>query len=75
MRLENYGMADECIKVYDPIKKEVIAVYETYTKAARELGISDSVLKRAVQTKTRKFSPVLKKEVAVRIASKLKTKQ
>lgn len=72
MRLENYGMTDECIKVYDPEKKELIATYDTYTKAERATGISAKILKVAVKTKTRRYSPTLQKQIAIRLAAKNK---
>lgn len=74
MRVGQFGYEDECVKVYDPIKKECIAVYDNYYKAEKALGISDKILRTAVKSKTRRFSPILNKEIAVRISAKLKTK-
>lgn len=64
------GAADECIKVYDPAKKELISTLNTYRDAVRFLGLSDVVIKAAALTKTRRFSPYLNKEVAIRIGLK-----
>jgi len=70
MRLDTFGFDDVCIKAYDPFKKELLSVYNTYTEAAQKTGISVRVLKIAIRSKTRRFSPLLKKEIAIRIASK-----
>lgn len=73
MKLDKFGADDICIKIYDPSKQEVIGTYDTYTKAERATGITIKVLKIAARTKTRRFSPLLNKEVAIRLAAK-KTK-
>jgi hypothetical protein len=70
MGMDTFGMDDVCIKVYDPIKKELLSTYDTYTEAAQKTGISTRVIKIAIRSKTRRYSPFLKKEVALRIASK-----
>jgi len=70
MRIDTFGMDDVCIKVYDPEKKELISVYDTYIDASQKIGVSPRVIKMAVRNKTRRYSPVLKKEVAIRLASK-----
>lgn len=66
MDIDKFGADDVCIKVYDPEKKEVIATYANYTEAARKLGLSYKVVFTACTTKVRKYSPFLKKEVAIR---------
>lgn len=58
---------DTCIKVYDPEKKELIAVYKTYSKASNKLGVGHSTVQHKCESKRRMYSPMLKKEVAVRI--------
>lgn len=70
MRLETFGADDVCIKVYDPSKKELISAYDTYTEASQKTGISTRVIRIAIRSKTRRYSPLLKKEVALRLASK-----
>lgn len=70
MRVAQLGSENECIKIYDPSKQELIATYDTYNKAERATGITIKVLKIAARTKTRRFSPVLQKEVAIRLAYK-----
>lgn len=69
----NYiGVENECIKIYDPSKQELLATFDRYKDASRFLGLSENIIKGAVVSKTRRFSPHLNKEVAIRIASKKK---
>jgi hypothetical protein len=69
----NYiGVDNECIKIYDPAKQELIATFDRYKDASRFLGLSDKIVRGAITTKTRRFSPTLNKEVAIRLASKKK---
>lgn len=75
MRLNQYGYEDECIKVYDPIKKECIAVYDNYYKAQKALGLSSTILRNAARAKTRRFSPILNKEIALRVSGKQKNEK
>ena len=72
MSLGIFGYDDECIKIYDPEKKELIGVYDNYPKAEKATGISVKSLHNAVKYKTRRFSPFLNKEIAVRVSSKIK---
>ena len=58
---------DTCIKVYDPEKKELVAVYKTFSKASNRLGVGHSTVQHKCESKRRMYSPMLKKEVAVRI--------
>jgi hypothetical protein len=73
MGLNTFGLEDECIKVYDVEKKELIESYPTYAKAERATGLSQKILRGAVKNKTRRFSPVLNKEIAIRLGVKPKT--
>lgn len=57
---------DTCIKIYDPEKKKLIAVYKTFAKAASRLGVTVSTVNHKVQSKRRLYSPSLNMEVAVR---------
>lgn len=66
----NVGLEDECIKVYDPSIKEQIGAFATYGKAEKFLGLSAKIIKNAVVSKTRRFSPFLNKEVAIRMGAK-----
>lgn len=59
---------DICIKVYDPLTQELIATYDNHTEAARKLGLTYKMVYSASINKTRRFSPFLNKEVAIRIA-------
>lgn len=70
MRLNQFGMEDECIKVYDVEKKEVIGTYNTYAKAEVATGLTAKVLRIAATSKTRRFSPRLNKEIAIRVKAK-----
>lgn len=67
--IENQIADDICIKVYDPIKKELIATYRNYTEAARKLGLTYKIVYVACANKTRRFSPILNKEVALRTSA------
>jgi hypothetical protein len=58
---------DNCIKVYDPEKKELIAVYKTLAKTAGRLGVRTSCIQKKCESKKRLYSPTLKMEVAVRL--------
>lgn len=60
---------DTCIKVYDPLEKKLIGTYRSFTKASQKLGISPSSVQQKCASKNRVFSPVLKKEVALRLSS------
>ena len=64
------GSEDECIKVYDPVKKELLRVFDRYKDASRFLGLTEKVIRGAVSSKTRRFSPYLNKEVAIRVGLK-----
>ena len=72
MNVDKFGADDICIKVYDPEKKELIAVYDNYQQAAKKLGINGKIIYNACIYKTRRYSPFLKKDVAIRTASKNK---
>ena len=69
-QVSHLGVEDECIKVYNPTKQEVLRVFDTYGQAAKYLGISDNTIKTAALTKKRKFSPNLNMEVAIRVTLK-----
>lgn len=68
--MDKFGIDDVCVKVYDPEKKELIATYENYSQASRKLGINPKSVYAACANKSRRFSPLLNKEVALRSASK-----
>lgn len=67
-KMDKYGADDICIKVYDPTKQELIATYPNYAQAAKKLGLTGRVVYTACMNKTRRFSPFLNKEVAIRAA-------
>jgi len=58
----------DCIKIYNPEKKELIATYASYKEAEKATGLSPKVLKNAAHSKTRRYSPLLKKEIAIRLS-------
>ena len=64
------GAEDECVKVFDPSKQELLKVFNTYGEASRYLGLTSKVLRNAALNKTRRFSPFLNKEIAVRLGLK-----
>jgi hypothetical protein len=73
MRIGDICAKDEYLKIYDPEKKEVIKECDTYVDAELFTGISNKILRNAAAHKTRRFSPFLKKEIAIRVASKKTT--
>ena len=58
---------DTCIRVYDPEKKELIAVFKTYAKASSRLGVRATTVQHKCESKRRMLSPILNKVVACRI--------
>lgn len=61
------------VNVYDPEKKELIATYDSMAIATRKLGIGRNVIRRMFEQRNRAYSPILKKEVACRVAKKEQT--
>lgn len=57
---------DICIKIYDPTKQELIAVFKNYSKASVKLGVNHTAVQHKCESKRRLFSPILNKEVACR---------
>ncbi len=70
MRIGDMCAKDEYLKIYDPSKQEVIKECDTYVDAELFTGISNKILRNAVRYKTRRFSPFLNKEIAIRVAIK-----
>jgi len=58
-----------CVKIYDPTKQQLIAVFDSYKKAAAKLGVSASVIQHACAKRGRVFSEILKKEIAPRLSA------
>ena len=58
-----------CIKVYNPQKQELIAVFPTYKKTAAKLGLTESSVQKSCVKKTRVHSPSINMEVALRISA------
>ena len=72
MRIGDLMAQDEYLKIYDPLKQEVIKECDTYVDAEIFTGIHNKILRNAATHKTRRFSPFLNKEIAIRIATKKK---
>jgi uncharacterized membrane protein len=64
-------MADGlCIKIYNPLEQKLVAVFDSYNKAANKLGVTRKTIVYHAQSKTRILSPILNIVVAVRLAKK-----
>jgi hypothetical protein len=72
MGTNRIGIEDECIKVYDPTTKTLIATYDSYKEASKKLYIPIKKIRDAALHKTRRFSKSFNKDVAIRIANKNK---
>lgn len=68
--INSFEATEECIKIYDPTTKCVIGTYSTYTQAEKATGLTNKILRHAISSKKRKYSPFLKKEIAIRLSSK-----
>lgn len=55
-----------CIKVYDPTKKELIAVFETLCRASNKLRLSKFTIRQKTISKKRIFCEYLNMEIALR---------
>ena len=58
-----------CVKIYDPVHKKLIAVFENFKKAGNKLGITSAAIQHACARKGRTFSRLLQKEVAPRLSA------
>lgn len=58
-----------CIKVYDPSRQKLIAVFENYKKAANKLGISSALVQHTCVKKARAYCPLIDMEVALRLSA------
>jgi hypothetical protein len=72
MRIGDLMAQDEYLKIYDPSKQEVIKECDTYVDAEVYTGIPNKILRNAAVHKTRRYSPFLKMEIAIRVAVKKK---
>lgn len=68
MDLRAFNNDDIYIKVYDPEKQELIGTYTSYKEAAKVLGMTYKNVYSGCATKKRRYSPYLRKEVAIRAA-------
>ena len=58
-----------CVKIYDPERKKLIAVYENYKKAGYKLGCTPAAIQHACARRGRTYSQTLTKEVAPRLSA------
>jgi hypothetical protein len=72
MGLYQFGLEDECVKVYDPVEKKLLFSFDSYAAASKKLGITTDSIKKATKSKLRRYSPFLAKDVALRIGIKNK---
>ncbi len=56
-----------CVKVYDVETKQIIAVYQNYKKASTRLGIPSPRIHRCALNRSRMYSPMLNKLIAIRV--------
>ena len=65
-KTKHIGADEECIKIYNPAKQELLKTVENYKEANKFTGLPIGVIRVATTTKTRRFSPYLNMEVAFR---------
>ena len=71
MLVGNFRIEDDtCVKVYDPETKTLIGVYESYKEASKALRIQLKAVQSGCASKSKRFSPLLNKKIALRLASK-----
>lgn len=58
-----------CIKIYDPSRQKLIAVFENYKKAAAKLGMKASSVHHAGQRKGKTFCEMLGYMIAIRLSA------
>lgn len=58
-----------CIKIYEPEKQKLIAVFENYKKAAGKLGSTANAIQHACARRGRTYSQILGKEIAPRLSA------
>lgn len=58
----------KCVKIYDPEKKQLIAVYRNIRKANQKLNISATRLRQKAISKRRIFCEKLNMQIAVRLS-------
>lgn len=73
MKVGIYGYDDTCVKIYDPEIKEgskIIATKDNYNTAGHYLGVANGSVQKHCMRKTKIFSPILNKYVAVRLSKR-----
>jgi hypothetical protein len=58
-----------CVKVYDPTRQKLVAVFENYKKAANKLGISAALVQHSCVRKARAYCPLIQMEAALRLSA------
>lgn len=58
-----------CIKVYDPSRQKLIAVFENYKRAANKLGLSSNAVLRTCASRARTYCPLIGMEAALRLSA------
>jgi hypothetical protein len=58
-----------CVKIYDPERQKLIAVFENYKKAANKIGSTPTAVQHACARRGRTFSQILGVEVAPRLSA------
>lgn len=58
-----------CVKIYDPERQKLIAVYENYKKAAFKLGSTPAAIQHACARRGRTYSQRLVKDIAPRLSA------
>lgn len=70
--LDTFGYEDLEVRVYNPETKEVVNKFDNFNRAGYILGISPRAVREACINKTRRYSPALKMDVALRLVNKNK---
>ena len=66
-------MENKLIKILDPLKKEVIYVFNNYIEASETIDMTLGTIKVMALSKTRRFCKKLNKDIAIRVVSKTKS--
>lgn len=69
MAIDPFGDSNICVKIWNPETRTVIDTQVNYKQAGQYLGVSAKEVRAKCQNKIRVYSPVLKQDVAVRVAN------
>lgn len=70
--IDTFGYDDLEIRVYNPETKEVVDKFDNFNRAGYVLGISPRSVREACISKTRRYSPRIGIDVAIRLVNKKK---